>query len=468
MRKAYVIGAGPNGLTAAIVLARAGADVTVLEARATVGGGASSEALTLPGFVHDVCSAVHPMAAVSPAFADMPLASHGLRWIVPPAAMAHPLDDGRAVMLENSLEKTALGLGRDGRAYRRVLGALSARWADVSPEILAPLHWPAHPALLARFGLLALCPAAWEARALFRSREARALVAGLAAHSLRPLEKAGSAAAGWALALAAHAAGWPIPEGGSQRISDALASYLRSLGGRIAAGAAVRSLDELDDADAVLCDLTPRQLLRVAGSRLTDGFRRSLEAFRYGPGVFKVDWALDGPIPWTAEGCARAATVHVGGFLEEIAASERAPERGEAAERPFVLVTQPSLFDARRAPQGKHTAWGYCHVPHGSTLDATERIEAQIERFAPGFRALILARRAMGPADLERHDENLVGGDIAGGAQDLAQLFLRPTRRFYRTSSPRLYLCSASTPPGAGVHGMCGWHAARAALSDFP
>lgn len=463
-----MIGAGPNGLTAAIVLAREGVDVTVLEARAAVGGGASSDALTLPGFTHDVCSAVHPMGAVSPAFASMPLSAHGLRWIVPPAAMAHPLDDGKAVMLENSLERTAEGLGGDGRAYRRLLGPLAARWGDLAPEILAPLHWPSHPAPLARFGALALCPAEWEARALFKTPEARALVAGLAAHSLRPLERAGSAAAGWALALAGHAAGWPLPEGGSQRISDALASYLRALGGRIVAGAEVRSLDELDDADAVLCDLTPRQLLRVAGGRLTDGYRRALASFRYGPGVFKVDWALDGPIPWRAEGCARAATVHVGGGLDEIAASERAPARGEVHERPFVLVTQPSLFDARRAPKGKHTAWGYCHVPHGSTLDATARVEAQIERFAPGFRGRILARASMGPADLERRDANLVGGDIAGGAQDLAQLFLRPTRRFHRTSSRKLYLCSASTPPGPGVHGMCGYHAAKAALSDHP
>lgn len=466
MRNAYVVGAGPNGLTAAIVLAREGVEVTVLEARETVGGGAGSAALTLPGFVHDVCSAVHPMAAVSPVFASMPLAEHGLRWITPPAAMAHPLDGGAAVMLENSFEATARGLGRDGAAYRRALGPLVSAWPLLAPEILAPPHRPSHPLLLARFGLLALWPAAWTARALFRSREARALSAGLSAHSLLPLEKPGSAAAGWVLALAAHAAGWPIPEGGSQSIADALASYFRSLGGRIVAGSAVRSLDELDGADAVLCDLTPRQLLSLAGGRLSASFRRRLEAYRYGPGVFKVDWALSAPIPWRAAACARAATVHVGGDLLEIEASERAPARGYVAERPFVLVTQPSLFDSRRAPPGKHTAWGYCHVPNGYKLDARERVEAQIERFAPGFRDLILARHVMGPADFERRDANLVGGDIAGGAQDLAQLFLRPTRRLYRTSAPGLYLCSASTPPGAGVHGMCGYHAARAALRD--
>lgn len=468
MRKAYVVGAGPNGLTAAIVLARAGADVTVLEARGAPGGGASSEALTLPGFTHDVCSAVHPMAAVSPAFATMPLAEHGLRWIVPPAALAHPLDGGRAVMLENSVERTASALGADGAAWRRALGPLAARWKELALEVLAPVHRPESPLLLARFGALALPPAAWTARALFRGEAARALAAGLAAHSLMPLGAAGSGAAGWLLALAAEAKGWPIPAGGSGRIADALTSYLRSLGGRLVLGAPVRSLDELGDADAILCDLTPRQLLRLAGEALDDGCRRALEAYRYGPAVFKVDWALDGPIPWAAPECSRAATVHAGGGLDEIAASERAPGRGELAERPFVLVTQPSLFDPSRAPAGKHTAWGYCHVPLGSRVDARERVEAQIERFAPGFRARILARRASSPADLEARNENLVGGDIGGGSQTLLRLFLRPTRRLYRTSSPRLYLCSASTPPGPGVHGMCGWHAARVALRDRP
>lgn len=466
-RRAVVVGAGPNGLTAAITLAREGVDVTLIEAQQDVGGGARSAELTLPGFTHDTCSAVHPMAAASPAFSSMPLESHGLRWIVPPAAAAHPLDDGSAVMLENSVEATARGLGRDGAAYRLALGPLAAAWPSLAPELLAPVHVPAHPLLLARFGLLALRPAAGGAKARFRGREARALAAGLAGHSLLPLERAGSAAAGWALALAAHNGGWPIPEGGSGRISAALASYLRSLGGKIVTGSPVRSLGELGRPDAILCDLTPRQLLRVAGDRLSPGFRRALAAYRYGPGAFKVDWALDGPIPWSAEGCRRAATVHVGGTLEEIAASERAPARGAVSERPFVLVTQPSLFDPRRAPAGKHTAWGYCHVPNGYKLDVRKHIEAQIERFAPGFVRRILARHVTGPAELERRDANLVGGDITGGAQDLGQLFLRPTRRLYRTSEPGLYLCSASTPPGAGVHGMCGYHAARAALRDF-
>ena len=466
LKRAYVVGAGPNGLAAAITLAREGVAVTLLEARNTIGGGASSAELTLPGCVHDVCSAVHPLAVSSPVFASFPLAEHGLRWIVPPLALAHPLDDGSAAVLANSLEETAEGLGRDGRLYRRLLAPLVPRWPELTAELLAPLHLPAHPLLLARFGMLAAWPAAWAARAVFREPKGRALFAGLAAHSVLPLENISSSAIGWVLALAAHAVGWPIPEGGSQKIADALASYFRSLGGKIVTGTEVRSLDELGPADAVLCDLTPAQLLFVAGNRLPESFRRKLRDYRYGPGTFKLDWALSGPIPWSAPECARAGTVHVGGGLDETAASERAPWEGRASERPFVLVAQPSLFDPTRAPPGKQTAWAYCHVPNGSREDMTERIEAQIERFAPGFRARILARHAMGPAELEGHDANLVGGDITGGAQNLGQLFLRPTRSLYRTPSPGLYLCSASTPPGAGVHGMCGYHAAKAALRD--
>lgn len=466
LRKAFVIGSGPNGLAAAITLAREGVQTTLLEARDEIGGGASSAALTLPGFTHDVCSAVHPLGAASPFFRTLPLTAHGLRWIAPPAALAHPLDDGTAAVLENSLEATVAGLGCDGRRYGRLAAPLAARYAELAAEILAPPHVPRHPALFARFGLLAGWPADWTARALFREAKGRALFAGLAGHSVLPLESLASSAVAWVLALAAPAAGWPIPEGGSGRISAALASYLRSLGGRIETGAEVRSLDELGEAQVVLCDLTPAQLLRVAGARLPEGYRRRLRAFRYGPGVFKVDWALRGPIPWAAPECARAATVHLGGTLEEIAASERAPWEGRAAERPFVLLTQPSLFDPTRAPSGAHTAWAYCHVPNGSAADMTERIEAQVERFAPGFRARVAARSARGPAELERRNANLVGGDITGGAQDLKQLFLRPARGLYRTPVPGLYLCSASTPPGGGVHGMCGFHAARAALAD--
>ncbi len=467
LRKAYVVGAGPNGLCAAVTLARAGVEVVVLEARERPGGGASSEALTLPGFVHDVCSAVHPLAAGSPALRALALEKFGLRWIQPPAPLAHPFDDGTAAVLERSLEETAAGLGRDGRTYARLAGPLSKRWDELAPDLLAPLHAPRSPALLARFALLAAWPASWTARAAFRSRDARALFAGLAGHSVLPLSAAASSAVGWVLALAGHAVGWPLSEGGSQRLADALAALLAQLGGRLELGRRVSSLGELSGADAVLCDVSPRRLAALAGERLPARFRRALEDYRYGPGVFKLDWALDGPIPWRAAACARAGTVHLGGTLEELEDSERAASEGRVCGRPFVLLSQPSLFDASRAPAGRHTAWAYCHVPAGCGEDLTSRIEAQVERFAPGFRKLILARRATGPADFERRNPNLVGGDITGGAQDLRQLFRRPTWRGCRTPARGLYLCSASTPPGGGVHGMCGWHAAQAALADL-
>jgi phytoene dehydrogenase-like protein len=467
---ACVVGSGPNGLTAAIVLAKAGLRTTVFEAEPTIGGGARSAELTLPGFVHDVCSAVHPMAVSSPVFATFPLAEHGLTWIYPPLPVAHPLDDGSAAILEMLLEATCARLGADGPAYRRAIGPLVRRWQELVPMIQQPLpQWPAHPWLLARFGALALWPATASARLLFRSTAARALFAGLAAHAVLPLESLGSAAFGWVFAISAHAVGWPIPRGGSQSISNALASYFESLGGRIVTNTRIRSLDELGDyksgnATPILFDLTPRQFLAVAGDRLPERFRRRMESYRYGPGVFKIDWALSAPIPWKAGECARAGTVHVGGSLEEIAESERAAAGHTAAQRPFVLVTQPSLFDSSRAPEGRHTAWAYCHVPHASTADMTEPIESQVERFAPGFRARILARHTFSPAELERHNANLVGGDITGGAQDLRQFILRPTRLFYRTPLDGVYLCSSSTPPGGAVHGMCGFHAAQMAL----
>jgi len=462
---ACVVGSGPNGLTAAIVLAKAGLRTTVYEEQPTIGGGARSAELTLPGFVHDVCSAVHPWAASSPAFATFPLAEHGLEWIQPPLPLAHPLDDGSAAVLAMPIEDTCARLGPDGAVYRRAIGPLARRWRELLPIIQQPLlRFPAHPWLLARFGALAFWPAAASARLLFRTEAARALFAGIAAHSVLPLEALGSAAFGWVLAIAGHAVGWPIPRGGSQSIANALASYFESLGGSIVTNHRIGSLDELGDAAPVLCDLTPRQFVAVAGSRLPARYRRQLEAYRYGPGVFKIDWALSAPIPWTAAECGRAGTIHVGGSLDEIAASERASAGTAASERPFVLVAQPSLFDASRAPAGKHTAWGYCHVPHASTEDMTERIESQVERFAPGFRARILARHTATPADLERHNANLVGGDITGGAQDLKQLVLRPTRLFYRTPLAGVYLCSSSTPPGGAVHGMCGFHAAETAL----
>jgi phytoene dehydrogenase-like protein len=421
--------------------------------------------LTLPGFIHDICSAVHPLAASSPAFATFPLARHGLEWIHPPLPLAHPLDDGSAAIMARPLEETCARLGSDGAAYRRAIGPLVQRWRELVPMIQAPLlRLPAHPWLLARFGALGVWPAAALARRLFRTEAARALFAGNAAHSVLPLETFGSAAFGWVLAAAGHAVGWPIPRGGSQAIANALASYFESLGGQIVANKPIRSLDELGDAGLILCDVTPRQFLALAGDRLPRGFSLKLETYRYGPGVFKIDWALDAPIPWKAAECALAGTVHVGGSLDEIAASEGAMSAVTPSERPFVLVAQPSLFDNSRAPAGRHTAWAYCHVANASTVDMTERIESQVERFAPGFRACILARHIMTTADLERHNANLVGGDITGGAQDLWQLVIRPTRMLYGTPLEGVYLCSSSTPPGGAVHGMCGFHAAHAAL----
>jgi phytoene dehydrogenase-like protein len=461
---AFVIGSGPNGLTAAITLARAGLHVTVLEAQPTIGGGARSAELTLPGFTHDICSAVHPLAVSSPVFATMPLDEYGLQWIYPPIPAAHPLDGGRAVAAEPSVAATAARLGEDADAYRRAFSRLVAAWPTLAKEILAPPHFPAHPLLLAGFGLRALRSAGGTARALFRSEPARALFGGMAAHSVLPLEMAGSAAFGWVLTLSAHAAGWPMPRGGSQRIADALSSYFQALGGTLMPGHEVVSLREFPADSLILCDVTPRQLLRIAADRLPESYCRRLEKFRYGPGVFKIDWALRAPIPWQNSDCARAGTVHLGGTLDEIAASERAAWNGDSSEHPFVLLSQPSLFDDTRAPAGYHTAWAYCHVPNGTTEDFTTRIEAQVERFAPGFGGAIVARHTMSPAQLVAHNANLAGGAITGGSANPGQLFLRPTASLYRTPDAKLFLCSSSTPPGAGVHGMCGYHAARAAL----
>ena len=465
---AIVVGSGPNGLAAAITLARAGWSVLVREAQETIGGGARSAELTLPGFVHDICSAIHPLAVGSPFFSNLPLGDYGLEWVHPPAPLAHPFDDGTAVVLERSLEATAENLGGDGAAYQELMTPLVGHWDKLAFEILGPLRLPRHPLVLARFGLQAVRSARGLAERRFKGERARALFGGLGAHSFLQLEQRPSAAFGLVLAASGHAVGWPIPRGGSQQISEALASYFRSLGGEIVVNSPVESIDELPPARAVLFDVTPRQLARIAGHRLPAGYRQKLEAYRYGPGVFKVDWALDGPIPWRAEECKRAATVHLGGTLQEIAASERAVWRGEHAEGPYVLLAQQSLFDPTRAPEGKHTAWAYCHVPNGSTFDMRERIEAQIERFAPGFRDLILARSVMPPAELEQHNANYVGGDINGGVQDWRQLFTRPTMRRVPYSTPvkGLYICSSSTPPGGGVHGMCGYLAAHAALRD--
>jgi phytoene dehydrogenase-like protein len=463
-----VVGAGPNGLAAAITLAQAGLKTVLREAEATVGGGLRSSELTLPGFTHDVCSAVQPLALTSPFFRTLPLADFGLEWIQPPAPLAHPLDDGSAALLERSLDVTAEGLGPGGRDWWRLHAPFVPIWDELAHDLLAPpLRIPRHPFAMARFGLRALLPATTLARTL-RGTRAKALFAGNAAHSFLPLDTLGTAAFSLLLSVAGHAIGWPIARGGAQRVADALAAYFRSLGGEIVTAAPVKHLAELEPARLVLLDLSPRQLLRIAGDRLPGGYRRALEGYRYGAAAFKVDWALDGPVPWTAPECARAATVHLGGTLEEIAASEAAHPRGTVHERPFVLFVQPTLFDPSRAPAGKHTAWAYCHVPNGYTVDVSGRIERQVERFAPGFRERILARSVLTPADFERRNANLIGGDINGGMMDLRQIFARPVARLtpYRTPLRGAYLCSASTPPGGGVHGMCGHHAARAALAD--
>jgi phytoene dehydrogenase-like protein len=463
---AVVIGSGPNGLAAAITLAQAGKSVLVIEAAEKIGGGTCSAELTLPGFIHDVCSAVHPMAAGSPIFKAWPLAQHGLTWTDPPIPLAHPLDDGSAVILDRSIETTAGRLGADSRAYRRLFEPLTADFEKIVEDLLGPPRLPRHPINVLRFSWWAARSARGLVDALFHGEAARALIAGLAAHSFLPMEMQPSVAIGLVLAMAGHAVGWPIPRRGSQAIADALASYLRSLGGEIVTGWRVESLDELPRADAVLCDVSPRMLLHLAGGKLPSGYRRALERFRYGPAAFKVDWALAGPIPWHAAECRSAGTVHIGGTFAEIARAERASWRGENCERPFVLLAQPSLIDPSRAPAAQHTAWAYAHVPHGATAEMTNQIEAQVERFAPGFRDLILARHTMSPADLERRNPNLVGGSITGGVPDFLQTIARPALRWnpYATPIRGVYLCSASTPPGAGVHGLCGYHAARAAL----
>jgi phytoene dehydrogenase-like protein len=466
---AIVVGSGPNGLAAAITLAQAGHSVLVLEAHETVGGGTRSAELTLPGFVHDVCSAIHPLGAGSPFFSRLPLAEHGLEWIQPAAPLAHPFDDGTAITLERSIEATANTLEPDAAAYQKLITPIVRDWPRLTADVLGPLKIPPrYPLVLARFGLRAIRSTMGLMKTLFRGERAPALFGGITAHAMLPLEQPPTASFGLLLAAAGHVVGWPVASGGSQKIADALAGYLQSLGGEITTGVRVDTIDELPPARAILCDVTPRQLLDIAGQRLPARYRRQLEHFRYGPGVFKIDWALDDPIPWKAEVCKRAGTVHVGGTLGEIADSERTVWRGKIAERPFVLLAQQSLFDPARAPEGKHTAWAYCHVPHGSTVSMTERIEAQIERFAPGFRDRVLARSTRSALELEQYNPNYVGGDINGGVQDLRQLFTRPTFRLVPYSTPveGLYLCSSSTPPGGAVHGMCGYHAARAVLRD--
>ena len=468
-----MVGSGPNGLAAAITLAREGLSVIVIEAETTIGGGCRSAELTLPGFVHDVCSAIHPLAAASPFFQTLPLERYGVEWVHPSAPLAHPLDDGSAAILERSLETTGDTLGDDARSWLKLFGPL-VRSDQLIPQLLSPMTagriLPPPPIgaipALTYFALNGIRSAEGLARARFEGERARALFAGMAAHALLPLEQRLTAGFGLTLGLLAHSVGWPIPKGGSQAIVSALSAHLKELGGEIVVGQPVGAMSDLPPARATLFDLTPRQINAIAGDRLPSRFMRTFRRFRYGPGVFKVDWALDGPIPWKAEECLRAATAHLGGTLDEMASSEDAIGRGQHPDRPYVLVAQQSLFDPTRAPEGKQTVWAYCHVPGGSTVDMTAAIENQIERFAPGFRDRILGRASMGTQDMERHNGNYIGGDINGGVQDLSQMFRRPSARWVPYSTPvkDIFICSSSTPPGGGVHGMSGYHAARAAL----
>ena len=468
-RDAVVVGSGPNGLAAAIALAREGRSVLVLEANPTFGGGARSEELTLPGYTHDLCSAVHPLARTSPFFAELPLERHGLEWIEPPIQLAHPLDDGSAVLVHRDLATTVASLGADGGVYDRLVGTTVREWDVFVREFLGPLPFGApfrHPISVPRFGLRALQPATWLLRQ-FHTIAGRALFAGVAAHAQFPLNRPTSGAFGITLLAAAHAVGWPMPHGGSGRIADALVAHLtQDLGGEVQKDRRVAGMDDLPAHRAALFDVTPRQLLGIAGDRLHGLYAWELRRYRYGPGCYKLDLALDGPIPWTNQALTDAGTVHLGGTAEEIVAGEAQVARGKIPRRPFVLLSQPSMFDPSRAPAGKHTVWAYCHVPNGSTQDASEAILGQIERFAPGFRERIIGVSAMGPAAIEARNANHVGGEINGGVQDLFQLFTRPAWRLdpYSTPDRGIFICSSSTPPGGGVHGLCGAHAAQSVL----
>ncbi len=463
---AVVVGAGPNGLSAGIELARRGLSVCVLEAKGTIGGGARTEELAAPGFRSDVCSAIHPVGVVSPFFRTLPLERWGVEWVYPEVALAHPFDDGTAALMQRSLEATGETLGEDREAYASLMRPFLRDPEAFFEEILKPVRFPRHPFLMLRFGLLGLRSCESVAKARFRGPRARAIFAGCAAHSVVPLDKWGTASFGLVLALVAHAVAWPCARGGSQKIVDGLAALLKSLGGEIRVGHPVSSLADVPESRCVLFDLSPRQVVQIAGEQLPAGFRKKYSEYSYGPGVFKIDWSLDGPIPWRAPECRRAATVHVAGTFEEIAAGEREAWEGKHPERPFVLVAQQSLFDRTRAPEGKQTGWDYCHVPHGSDVDMTERIERQIERFAPGFRDLVRARHTMTAVAVERHNWNMIGGDIGGGANTIWQFLARPVPRLdpYSTPNSKLFICSSSAPPGGGVHGMCGYWAARSAL----
>ncbi len=466
MKRANVVGSGPNGLSAAIALARAGVDVKVYEGESRPGGSVRTEEATLPGFRHDIGSAVYPMSVASPFFRSLNLEQHGLRWIEPEIPLAHPLPDGDGVALMHSLDETVALLGADGPAYRSLMEPIVSAWKDLIHDVLGPVfHLPKHPFALAGFGLTALQSATSVARKHFKTTRMQTLFAGMAAHSVVPLDFASTAAVALVLGVTAHADGWPIAEGGSQSITEALLHVLREYGGVLKVDHTLHHLRELPSADCTMLDLTPAGFLHLSDGMFAKERRRPYESFQHGPGIYKLDWALSEPIPWANELCRRAGTVHIGGTLEEICASELDAYEGRRNERPFILLSQPSLFDPSRAPQGKHTAWAYCHVPNGSTADETAVIEEQIERYAPGFRDCILARSGRSAMEMQRWNPNLVGGDVSGGAMTLKQILRRPKLPPYSTPLPNVFLCSSSTPPGGGVHGMCGALAAeRAAL----
>lgn len=445
-----------------------GLSVLLIEGKATVGGGLRSAELTLPGYLHDICSAVHPLAVASPFFKQLPLSDYGLEFIYPSAAAAHPFDNGSAAIIIKSVEETARLLGDDEQTYLQLMQPVVNDWSYIAADILGPLHFPKHPLAMARFGLKALTSATHLSKR-FKTPKAKGLFAGMAAHSIQPLTNLTTSAAALVLMALAHLKGWPIPKGGSSQVANALASHFISLGGKVETDFYVRSLEQLPSAHAVLFDVTPKQLLQIAGHRFSSIYKWQLERYRYGPGVFKIDWALDAPIPFTAPGCKEAGTIHIGNTFAEIANSEQQIWKGKTPEKPFILLAQSSLFDPSRAPQNKHTAWAYCHVPNGSKTDMTAAIENQVERFAPGFKDTILAKHTMNTFQMEEYNPNYIGGDISGGVIDIGQLFTRPALRWspYKTSAKGIYICSSSTPPGGGVHGMCGYHAAKRVITDF-
>jgi len=465
---AVIIGSGPNGLSAAITLQQQGLSVLIAEARSTVGGGMRTKELTLPGFRHDICSAIHPLAAGSPFFRSLPLGDFGLEFLYPAINAAHPLDNGKAAALFTSVQATANALGEDKQRYLDIFSSLISEWPSLSEQLLGPFRIPANPLPLVRFGLKGLQSAAGFAKT-FRTEAAKALFGGMAAHSIQPLTNYGTAAFGLVLMTAGHTFGWPVAKGGSQAIADALAAYFVSIGGVIETGIRVKSLRELPSSKTIFFDTSPDQLFSLAGHRLSQVYKWQLKKYQYGPGIFKIDWALDSPIPFSDDHCREAGTIHIGNSLAEIKNAEQETWNGVHPDRPYVLLAQQTIADPSRAPAGKHTAWAYCHVPNGSEKDMTRAIENQVERYAPGFRERIIGKHIMNSARLHEYNPNYVGGDINGGSIDLSQLFTRPALRFspYRTSAKGLYICSASTPPGGGVHGMCGYHAARRALKDI-